>query len=164
MKRASLAGLDCSIARTLDVIGEWWTPLVLREIFLGRRRFEEIQRDLGIARNVLTARLTRLVESGILERRGYGPSGARSEYRLTERGRDLYPVLLTLQNWGDRWLPAEGGPPTRVVHTACGHDAAPRLVCGHCGDGLPADELLPLPGPGREEDPDHPLVRARTGT
>lgn len=160
MRRTSFEHFDCSIARTVELIGEWWTPLILREVFFGRRRFEEIQEDLGIARNVLAARLRRLVDEGILFRHDYGRAGTRYEYRLTERGLDLYRVLFALMQWGDRWLAEGEGPPTRAVHTPCGHDADPELTCSHCGAPLDPATLELRPGPGRENDDSHPLVRA----
>lgn len=160
MRRTSFADFDCSIAGTLELIGEWWTPLVLREVFFGRHRFEEIQEDLGIARNILAARLRRLVDEGILYRYNYGRAGTRYEYRLTDRGLDLYRVLLAFMQWGDRWLAGSEGPPTRVVHATCGHDADPELICGHCGGRVDPSSLELRPGPGREEGDSHPLVRA----
>src|SRR3954470_9045942 len=105
----------CSIARALEVLGDRWTLLVIRDAFMGVRRFDDFQRDLGVARNVLTDRLTRLVEDGILEKRRYQERPERFEYRLTEKGLDLWPVLVSLMKWGDRHAPAEAGPPTLVV-------------------------------------------------
>src|SRR5947209_3973489 len=104
MKRTSFATWPCSIARTMDLLGDWWTPLVLREAFRGVRRFDEFERSLGIGRNILTQRLRRLVGEGLLERRKYQDGPARYEYRLTEKGRDFYPVLAAMIRWGDRWL------------------------------------------------------------
>jgi DNA-binding HxlR family transcriptional regulator len=102
MKRTSFEDMNCSLARALEIVGEWWTLLVLREAFLGARRFEELQDRLGIARNVLTARLKALAKHGVLERRRYQERPARHEYVLTEKGRALYPVIVTLLAWGDR--------------------------------------------------------------
>jgi DNA-binding HxlR family transcriptional regulator len=129
--------MRCSVARTLDVIGEWWTMLIMREAFKGVTRFEDFHRNLGIARTVLSARLDRLVEHGIFVRRQYSDHPPRSEYVLTEKGRDLFPVLVTLMQWGDRWA-ADDGPPVRLVHEPCEHFTSPRLVCEHCaGDVTP---------------------------
>jgi DNA-binding HxlR family transcriptional regulator len=141
MRRTSFAALDCSIAQTLEVVGEWWTLLILRDAFLGVRRFEEFQRDLGIARNILTDRLNRLVEHGILERRPYQTQPPRSEYRLTEKGLDLYPVLLSLMRWGDRWAAGTAGPPLTLTHRDCGHEGLPVMSCAHCGEAVAARDM-----------------------
>ena len=105
VRRVSFDEMQCSIAQSLEVVGEWWTPLIIREVSLGRRRFEEIQEDLGIARNVLTDRLNTLVEHGVLFRQNIAQSGTRHEYRLTEKGHDLFPLLVALLQWGDKWMP-----------------------------------------------------------
>jgi DNA-binding HxlR family transcriptional regulator len=147
VKRTSLDHLDCSIARALDVVGEWWTLLVIRDITFGNRRFDTIQANLGVARNVLADRLATLVEHGVLERRRYQDHPERHEYVLTDMGRDLYPVLLTLMAWGDRYLSPDG-PPGLVRHTACGHDTVPTLTCTHCGEPLGNREVRVHPGPG----------------
>lgn len=128
-------------------MGEWWTPLILRDIFAGKRRFEEIQADLGIARNILSDRLSTLVDRGLLERHRYQDHPERYEYRLTEMGVDFFPVLVALTRWGDRWLAEESGPPVRYVHEGCGH-AQPELVCGHCGERIDARNTKGRRGPG----------------
>jgi DNA-binding HxlR family transcriptional regulator len=122
----------CSVARTLDVVGEKWSLLALREVLYGVRRFDAIQRNTGAPRDILSARLRKLVAEGLLERRRYQERPARFEYRLTEAGRDLQPVLLTLMRWGDRHL-ADGVPPTVFRHR-CGADLDPVLVCQACGE------------------------------
>ncbi len=132
----------CSIARTLELIGEKWALLVLREVFLGVRRFDVIQRNTGAPRDILSARLRRLVAGGLLERRQYQERPARFEYRLTQPGRELLPVLLTLMNWGDRHL-AEGDPPLTYQHH-CGADLEPVLVCGSCGEPVTRRDLTPV--------------------
>src|SRR5438093_5787947 len=121
MRRTRFADMHCSVARSLDVVGEWWTLLVLRDAFRGVRRFEDFQRDLGIARNVLSDRLQTLVDHGILERRRYSDRPPRDEYRLTAKGLDLYPVIVGLLQWGDKWA-ADDGPPVILRHKACGHE------------------------------------------
>jgi DNA-binding HxlR family transcriptional regulator len=133
MKRTSFAGMDCSVARTLEVVGEWWSLLIIRDAFRGVSRFDEFQERLGIARNVLAARLNTLVEHRILERRRYQDHPERYDYRLTERGLDLFPLIASLLRWGDRWAAGPGGPPVVLVHEACGHDAEPVMTCSHCG-------------------------------
>jgi DNA-binding HxlR family transcriptional regulator len=138
MKRTSFAGMDCSVARSLDVVGEWWSLLVLRDAFTGVRRFEDFQRSLGIARNILADRLQTLVDYGVLERRLYQERPERFEYRLTEKGLDLYPVLISLMRWGDRWATDGAGPPMVLTHKACGHDVMPVLVCPQCGEDVQA--------------------------
>ncbi len=137
MYRKSLADQSCSIARSLDVVGEWWTLLILRDAFRGVRRYEDFLTSLGIARNVLAVRLAKLVDSDILERVPVPEHAGRHEYRLTEKGRDLQPVLLSLLRWGDRWaIHEDEAPPVVLDHTGCGHEADPRLVCGSCGAEL----------------------------
>jgi DNA-binding HxlR family transcriptional regulator len=138
---------NCSIARTLETVGERWTLLVLRAVFTGHHRFEEIQRDLGVATNILSDRLQTLVDQGILERRPLPDAAARHEYRLTEKGLDLNPVLLELMRWGDRW-DAPGGPPRLVVHRACGHETHAVQTCAHCGEPLNARNVRVHDGPG----------------
>jgi DNA-binding HxlR family transcriptional regulator len=147
MRWRSIAATDCSVARTLAVIGERWTMLIMREAFLGRRRFDDFQRNTGIARNILAARLRALVKHGIFRRtRERDTSGpARVEYRLTDKGLDLYPVLVSLMGWGDRWLADERGPPMTLVHRTCGRRTAPSLVCSACGGELRARETTAIP-------------------
>ena len=123
----------CSIARTLDIIGEKWALLAIREVFLGNRRFDEMIRATGAPRDTLTARLRTLVSAGVLERRQYSEHPARSEYRLTEAGQDLRPVLLSLMHWGDRHLADQDGPPVVYEHS-CGHTLVPQLSCAACGE------------------------------
>jgi DNA-binding HxlR family transcriptional regulator len=141
MPKVDLSAMPCSIARSLDVIGEGWTILVLRDVFRGIRRFDELQRNLGIATNVLTARLKRLVDEGLLERRPYEQRPPRYEYHLTAKGRDLYPVLIALVNWGDKYLAGAGGPPRVMVHKVCGKPTSPMLVCSECGEPVESGDL-----------------------
>ena len=142
---------NCSIARTLQVVGERWTLLVLREVFTGQRRFEEIQRNLGVATNILSDRLQTLLDAGILERRALPDRSDRSEYRLTEKGLDLNPVLLELMRWGDRWdVPAQG-PPVTVEHRDCGPETHAVQTCSNCGGELNARNVRVHPGPGAQE-------------
>jgi DNA-binding HxlR family transcriptional regulator len=150
MRRTSFADMSCSIAQTLEVVGEWWTPLILRDAMLGVRRFDQFQSRLGIARNVLAQRLERLVEGGILEQVQYEARPPRFEYVLTDKGRDLWPVLTLLRQWGDTWA-APDGPPVEMVHEPCGHVATARLVCDHCGDLLERPDLRLQDGPGARD-------------
>jgi len=153
MKRTALAAHPCSIARTLDVAGEWWTPLILRDVAYGVRRFRAIQDDLGISANVLSDRLEALVADGILERSVYQQRPERHEYRLTAKGAELIPALLALMQWGDRWTwPGERGP-VRVVHEDCGHDVRVEVRCPHCGRALAPTELRAKPGAALQHAP-----------
>jgi DNA-binding HxlR family transcriptional regulator len=137
----------CSIARALEMVGDRWTMLVIREAFMGTRRFEEYQRNLGCARNVLTDRLNRLVEVGILRKEPYQERPTRHEYRLTRRGVELWPAMMTLKAWGDKHL-APDGPPVLVLHRDCGGELDERLHCGRCGAELGPADVYVEPGPG----------------
>ncbi|HTR70362.1 MAG TPA: helix-turn-helix domain-containing protein [Mycobacteriales bacterium] len=130
----------CSVARTLEVVGEKWALLVIREVFLGVRRFEEMLVNIGAPRDTLAARLRTLVAHGILDKRRYSDRPPREEYVLTPAGRDLYPVILTLMQWGDRHLPVDDGPPMRLMHS-CGRPLEHRLDCIHCGAEVVAREV-----------------------
>lgn len=151
MKRTSFAKWPCSIARTMDLLGDWWTPLVLRESFYGIRRFDEFQQSLGIARNTLTDRLTRLVDEGLLEKQAYQTQPVRYDYVLTEKGRDFYGVLAAMSRWGDRWLSGENGPPITFHHHACGHDTHAEVVCAECREPIQANDTSMRLGPGFPE-------------
>jgi DNA-binding HxlR family transcriptional regulator len=141
---------NCSIARALEVIGERWTLLVMREVLLGRRRFADLQRNTGIAKNILSDRLATLVEQGLLKRELYSDSPESYEYIPTSKGVDVWPVLVALMQWGDAYA-APDGPPRVYVHTVCGHDASPELHCAQCGDVISPRELKVRPGPGANE-------------
>ena len=141
-------GQVCSIVRTLEVIGDRWTMLVVRDAFLGVRRFDEFQRSLGVARNVLTDRLARLVADGILQRRRYQERPERFEYSLTPAGLDLWPVLIGLLTWGDKHRPEEAGPPRLMWHRGCGGAITARATCAACGEPLPPTEIETELGPG----------------
>jgi DNA-binding HxlR family transcriptional regulator len=136
MRWQEIQETPCSIARALAVVGERWTLLILREIFFGVSRFDLLRRRIGISRNVLTARLEHLVAEGVLDKVLYQDRPARHEYRLTEKGRDLYPVLLALLGWGDRWASEAGPPSVSLTHRGCGHPLTPTVHCAHCGDRL----------------------------
>jgi len=122
----------CSVARTLDILGDTWSIVVLRDVFLGAHRFDQIQEHLGIARNVLAARLKRLVEHGLLERRQYEEHPPRFEYHLTRKGLDLQPVLIGLMQWGDRYAADTTGGPVVIEHRACGHPVRAVIMCEEC--------------------------------
>ncbi|HEY2282544.1 MAG TPA: helix-turn-helix domain-containing protein [Solirubrobacteraceae bacterium] len=138
---------NCSIARTLELVGERWTFLVLRDVFLGVRRFDALQRDLGVARNVLSARLDRLVGEEVLMKVPYSERPLRYEYRLTDKGLDLWPAIVELLQWGDRYAAPEG-PPVVIRHRGCGGELGERRMCVRCGEPLGARDVRAEPGPG----------------
>ena len=138
---------SCSIASTLEVIGERWTMHVLREAFLGVRRFEDFRRNIGVARNILSDRLSTLVDEGILRRELYSEHPPRSEYRLTRKGVELYGILVELMKWGHRYAPAPDGPAVLLRHRGCGSVIEPVLACPECGEPVHAWDLEALPGP-----------------
>jgi DNA-binding HxlR family transcriptional regulator len=139
---------ECSIARSLALLGDKWTLVVLRQSFRGIRRFDEIQSSLGIPRALLAERLARLVDAGVLERRPYADERrTRHEYRLTEKGMDLYPTLMALRTWGDKYLAPEG-PFVVYQHRGCGGAAQVRHTCAECGQELSARDVIPEAGPG----------------
>jgi DNA-binding HxlR family transcriptional regulator len=136
----------CSVAATLEVVGDPWTLLILRDAFAGVRRFEQWQERLGVARNVLAARLKSLVAHGVLIRRAYCERPPRYEYVLSPKGRDLYNVLLTMAAWGDRHVYGGTGGPVFYVHKACGRRFSPGLVCEACGEPVGPGDLIPSEG------------------
>lgn len=140
MRHASLAAQPCPIARTLDVVGEWWTLLIVRDAVLGARRFEEFKAT-GIADNILSARLKKLTEAGILKRRRYQTHPDRYEYLLTEKGSALAPVVLALRAWGKRFT--KGADSSHIVHTTCGGNVELGFVCTHCDRGIEKTEIAP---------------------
>jgi DNA-binding HxlR family transcriptional regulator len=151
----------CSLAGALEVIGERWSLLIIRDVFLGLRRFDEIQAELGIARNVLHTRLTRLIDQGVLERVPYQDRPPRYEYRLTEKGLDLWPTIVSLMQWGNRYA-VPGGPPVLLEHRGCGGMVDEHRMCDRCGARLSVRDARALPGPGAT--PEHPLrLRAAGG-
>lgn len=139
---------SCSIARTLEIIGDRWTLLILRDAFRGIRRFDDFRRDLGIAKPVLADRLRRLVEAGIMERQLYSEHPPRHEYRLTRMGVDLSPALVALMRWGDTWLAGAEGPPTVLVHEPCGHPLDLSFICWACNETFTPGAIRSRPGPG----------------
>lgn len=138
--------LDCSVANTLDVVGDRWNILLLRDAFMGVRRFEDFQKDLGIARNILSNRLNRLVEAGIFEAVPYQDNPPRSEYRLTPAGKDLLDVLLALWRWGDRWNAPQDAALRELVHLDCGKATHIVASCANCGGELQRSNLRIVPG------------------
>jgi DNA-binding HxlR family transcriptional regulator len=145
--RRDYPGLDCSVAKALEVIGERWSLLIVRAVMHGDRRFGEMQGSLGIARNVLSARLERLIEEDILERRAYQESPPRYEYFLTQKGLDLWPALIALLHWGERYSPGPDGVRRLIVHKECGGEVSERGICESCGKVLHARDAKEVPGP-----------------
>jgi DNA-binding HxlR family transcriptional regulator len=137
----------CSIEQALQLVGDRWSMLILRDAFRGIRRFDEIRRDLGTPRAVLAERLRKLVDAGILQRQRYQEHPPRDEYRLTDMGRELSPILVALMHWGDRWL-QDAGPPTVLVHEPCGSDVHLGFHCPACGVDFGPLEIASRPGPG----------------
>jgi DNA-binding HxlR family transcriptional regulator len=147
----------CCMASALEVVGERWSLLIVRNVLLGLRRFDEIQDQLGIARNVLHTRLTKLLDEGVLEKRLYQEHPPRYEYRLTDKGLDLWPTIVALMQWGDRHAAPAAGPPVLLEHRGCGGALDEHRICGACGERLSARDVRALPGPGAGAD--HPLQR-----
>ena len=148
MKHADLLDENCAVARSAAIVGERWVWVILRQAFNGARRFEDFQRGIGLARNVLTDRLNGLVDHGILQRARYEHTARDlNEYRLTAKGRALFPVYVALMNWGNQWtgLPA---PPVDLLHKPCGHRVGVRVVCSECGQDIDARDTEPVVGRG----------------
>ncbi|PPK68836.1 helix-turn-helix domain-containing protein [Actinokineospora auranticolor] len=148
MQRTRFSEMACSIARTLDVIGEPWSPLILRDVYVGINRFDQLQQDLGISRKVLSERLKWLVDSEILTRVEYSSKPPRYEYGLTARGVELCDLLLVMVRWGDRWLAGAEGPPVLYRHHACGQISHVEPRCAVCAEPMRATDIDVLPGPG----------------
>jgi DNA-binding HxlR family transcriptional regulator len=144
---------NCSIKAALEVVGEKWSLLVIREAFYGVRRFDDFHRAIGCARNLLSERLAKLVDTGVLERTAYREPGQRRryEYRLTEKGRELQPALIALMQWGDRWATDPDGPPVEARHRDCGAGVRAALVCDHGHGPLSPFETEAVPGPGARQ-------------
>ena len=158
MERKSFAGMHCSVAQCLEVVGEWWSMLIVRDAFLGVTRFDQFQQRLGISRNVLNQRLAHLTAAGVLEKTRYSDHPPRYDYRLTTKGRDLWPVLTAMRQWGDRYA-APAGPPLEVVHRECGQICDAVLICSACGRPVGPGDVRVTAGPGHVE----PLVAAAPG-
>jgi DNA-binding HxlR family transcriptional regulator len=148
MRKTEIEQLTCSVARTIGAVGERWTLLLLREFFLGTRRFEVLQAHTGISSRALSDRLQRLQKIDVITPIAYQQRPPRHEYRLTHRGLELYPIIVSMTRWGDRWMKAKGEPPpTRLVHKHCGHVFKPMLTCGACGEATGARDVWVKIGP-----------------
>lgn len=147
-QRTDTSSWPCPIARAVDVLGDGWTLLVLREACRGVRRFDDFHRHLGIGRNILARRLDQLVEDDLLARVPYSEHPPRHEYRLTAQGRDVYPILAAMAAWHDRWHPSADGPMLQLHHTGCDHDMHAEVVCSSCAAPIDVREVTARPGPG----------------
>ena len=151
MVKCSFSHMECSVARALDNVGEWWTMLIIRDAFLGTRRFDQFQSNLGITRHRLSERLGKLVDHGVLVKVPYQERPLRHEYRLTRKGLGLYPVLMSLARWGDEWMDQGEGVPLEYVHRRCGKPTRPELACSECGETLRPEEVTPRLGPALQQ-------------
>lgn len=163
MHRTRFDEMHCSIAQTLELVGEWWTPLILRDVYLGLHRFDDLARNLEISRNLLTGRLEGLVANEILERRLYQERPARHEYHLTPAGMALVPALMALMAWGDTYATPPAGQPVRLVHDRCGQAFTPEVACSECGERVYATEVTAYAGPGARSGPGTTVLAERAG-
>ncbi|WP_265442811.1 winged helix-turn-helix transcriptional regulator [Flexivirga meconopsidis] len=157
MTRVDLSEVSCSIARTVAVMSDAWSWLIVRDLAVGLGRFDELHTDLGISRKVLSQRLIELTEAGVVERRAYQEHPPRFEYQLTEQGRDLIPVLRAMVTWGDEWRPTGRGAPMRYEHASC-PGSRPEAVCDVCAEPVDPDDLVPVAGPGGRHGPGTALI------
>jgi DNA-binding HxlR family transcriptional regulator len=148
VRRIDTSAWPCTIARAADVLGDHWNLLIIRQACLGTRRFDGFQTALGIGRNILSQRLSRLVDEGLLVRVEYEESRPRYEYRLTDKGREVYPILATMAAWGERWLTGPEGTPLVLHHTSCNHDMQAVVVCDKCQEPIDVRHVRAKAGPG----------------
>jgi len=158
MRHAGFESQTCSIARALEVIGEWWTLLIVREAFFGTQRFTDFEKNLGIAKNVLAERLRKLVAAGVMRREAVAARGNPQLYQLTEKGRDLLPIAIALMQWGDQWISGRGQAPVRVRERTTQHEIGPLVVRNKRGRPLMLDDVEVVPGPGASD-----AIRRRFG-
>lgn len=159
MRQTSFDDFHCSLARALEAVGDWWSPLILRDLFVGIRRFDELVEDLGISRNLLTNRLATLIDRDVVRADRYSDHARRVEYSLTESGLELATILMTLTTWGDRWQTPIDGPPIRFRHGT--HRCDPQIVCGTCKEKIDASDVSFRPGPGGKRAPGTMLMAER---
>jgi DNA-binding HxlR family transcriptional regulator len=148
MDRASFDAWQCSVARTAGLLGDPWTLLILRDAHYGLRRFEQFHTSLGLSRNILSRRLNRLVEHGLMDKAAYQENPVRAEYTLTDKGDEFFDVLVAMVKWGDRWLDDGVGAPVTLHHTPCGHDVDPAVLCTNCGQAIRSVDIQFRVGPG----------------
>ncbi len=139
--------MECSLARSLDVIGEWWTLLIIRDLFYGINTFDLLCKDLGISRNILADRLKKLTDRRVIEKQVKEEGSRRYSYGLTPKGKDLFPIIMALTAWGDRWE-SQTGPPIVFHHGVDKHPARPKVICAHCEEELKPKDIEPRVGPG----------------
>ncbi len=151
MSRADLSTQTCSIARAVAQVGDEWTIMILREMFMGTRRFDDFLRFTGMSSHLLSVRLKKLEAQGVIRREAYSERPLRHEYRLTRMGRELWPVVIALKQWGDRWLVA-AEPPVEIVHKGCGHETRPQLTCSACGEAMQAHDATIRMTPSFEQE------------
>jgi DNA-binding HxlR family transcriptional regulator len=161
MKKARFSSMQCSLARGLDRMGDPWVPLIIRDLFAGVMRFDDLAEDLGISRNLLTQRLKDLVKNKIVVRRVYQTRPQRYEYLLSPAGRDLVPIIMALTAWGDRWAQPKEGAPVEFIHAACGKTFRPEVVCSVCGEPIVADAVRAIAGPGGAAKPGTMVIARR---
>ncbi|WP_066910253.1 winged helix-turn-helix transcriptional regulator [Millisia brevis] len=162
MKTRSFASWPCTVARTVDILGDAWSVLILREAFYGLRRFDEFVVSLSIPRNTLTARLNALIEHGLVRKVQYQSEPVRHEYELTESGRDFFPVMVAMKTWGDKWTAHAEPLPIILRHNICGHELHATVVCDECGREVRLDDTTPHAGPGFPQRLlDNPAIAAR---
>lgn len=152
MQRTKFDHMNCSIARTINIIGEWWTPLILRDVFYGVRRFDLLRRQLGISRKVLTDRLNTLVENKILDRVQYQQHPQRFEYQLTEQGKELFPIIVLLMTWGNKWVYENSEPPLQLADRETGEVLRPLLISATNGQEIRYENAQFQPGSPMYED------------
>ena len=148
MQLDAIDNVPCSVARTLAVIGERWTLLIIRDCFYGVARFNEFQLRLGVTRHILSDRLKKLVAAEVLERHLYQTRPNRYTYQLTQKGKELYPILMAMVRWGDKWASNELGAPVEYIHEPCGCVMQGVVSCSECGGEIHVDDVTPARGPG----------------
>ena len=163
MQWSELDQQPCSVSRTLSVIGDRWTLMILRDCFLRVRRFDDFQARLGVARPILADRLQKLIDTGVLTKVAYQQNPIRHEYRLTQKGLDLYPVVMAIVHWGDVHMSGETGRPLLHRHVACGRHFDPVLVCSECGEALDPRQVQVDPGPGAADSAHMPIGAPKAG-
>lgn len=144
MSRADLANTTCTISRAIERVGDPWVLTILRELFMGSRRFDDLQRLTGASPHTLSQRLKQMCADGILQKRSYSSHPPRFEYVLTEKGRDLWPVIVMLKVWGDKWMGAAGA--VTLTHKGCGAEMVPQVICPECGEAVQARDVTATVG------------------
>ena len=152
MKWQDVGDMPCSVARSMAILGDRWTMLILRNAFMAMRRFDDFQASLGMPRHILSTRLKKLVEAGVFVKVPYQEAPVRYEYRLTEKGKDMYPIIMALVAWGDKWLDEGKGAPLVFHHKRCGKAFTPVVCCSECGEPVVAREVMATAGPGLQAE------------